>query len=180
MTPSFGVEFARARRPLRELGRPWRGRAAHHAGDGHLRAMRHSQAGPSIVSPHAARLWVQLYGEQNVFASFPGSKLYLLLQKELAISGVPPKRSLRQALLPLRLPPGDRACECGRERCRCGFGAIARSFASFFFECAFTPWRVSAICVSRPAGSSTSMGWRDDRTKMDISGARHRRRRSPW
>jgi hypothetical protein len=55
--------------------------------------------------PARARLWAQLYGEQIVFASFPGSKLYLLLQKELVASGVPARRSLRQALLPLSLPP---------------------------------------------------------------------------
>lgn len=55
--------------------------------------------------PAAARLWVALYGERSVFASFPGSKLYLLLQKELAVSGIPPKRSLRRALLPVSLPP---------------------------------------------------------------------------
>jgi hypothetical protein len=55
--------------------------------------------------PVCVRHWVQLYGERVVFASFPGSKLYLLLQKELAASGVPAKRSLRQALLPLSLPP---------------------------------------------------------------------------
>jgi hypothetical protein len=55
--------------------------------------------------PRCARLWVQLYGDQIVFASTPGSKLYLLLQKELAASGVPARRSLRQALLPLALPP---------------------------------------------------------------------------
>jgi hypothetical protein len=55
--------------------------------------------------PACARLWVQMYGAQVVFASAPGSKLYLLLQKELAISGLPAKRSLRQCLLPLSLPP---------------------------------------------------------------------------
>jgi hypothetical protein len=55
--------------------------------------------------PHAARLWVELYGSRSVFASFPGSKLYLLLQSELAPIGVPPKRTSRQVLLPLRLPP---------------------------------------------------------------------------
>jgi hypothetical protein len=55
--------------------------------------------------PPSARLWVQFYGERTVFASFPGSKLYLLLQKELAASSVPTKRSLRKALLPLSLPP---------------------------------------------------------------------------
>ena len=55
--------------------------------------------------PSYARLWVQFYGARAVYASFPGNKLYLLLQKELATSGIPAKRSLRQALLPLSLPP---------------------------------------------------------------------------
>jgi hypothetical protein len=52
-----------------------------------------------------ARLWVKLYGRRAVFGSFPGSKMYLLLQRELESAGVPAKRSLRQALLPSRLPP---------------------------------------------------------------------------
>lgn len=55
--------------------------------------------------PPSARLWVQSYAESTVFASFPGSKLYLLLQKELAASSIPTKRSLRKALLPISLPP---------------------------------------------------------------------------
>ncbi len=37
--------------------------------------------------PVAARLWVKLYGHHVVFAGFPGSKLYLLLQKELQEAG---------------------------------------------------------------------------------------------
>jgi hypothetical protein len=55
--------------------------------------------------PRSARLWVKLYGRRVVFESFPGSKLYLLLQSELKSAGVPARRSLRQALLPSRLPP---------------------------------------------------------------------------
>jgi hypothetical protein len=55
--------------------------------------------------PPAARLWIDLYGDATVLASFPGSKLHLLLQKEMQAVGVPAKRSLRQALLPNRWPP---------------------------------------------------------------------------
>ena len=55
--------------------------------------------------PPRVRLWVELYGRRAVLTSFPGNKLYLLLQRELASSGVPSKRSVRKALLPLRLPP---------------------------------------------------------------------------
>lgn len=54
--------------------------------------------------PDSARLWIELYGARSVFASFPGSKLYLLLQRELVPVGIPAKRTLRRALLPLRLP----------------------------------------------------------------------------
>ena len=55
--------------------------------------------------PQSAKLWVKLYGRRAVFENFPGNKLYLLLQRELESAGVPSKRSLRQALLPSRLPP---------------------------------------------------------------------------
>jgi hypothetical protein len=49
--------------------------------------------------------WVDRYGLRTALTSFPGSKLYLLLQKELSAAGMPSKRSLRQALLPRSLPP---------------------------------------------------------------------------
>jgi hypothetical protein len=55
--------------------------------------------------PRPARLWCQMYGDQAVLGSFPGSKLYLLLQKELEGKGIPSKRSVQQSLLPSRLPP---------------------------------------------------------------------------
>jgi len=55
--------------------------------------------------PAAASLWVDVYGSRTALGSFPGSKLYLLLQEELEVAGLPAKRSLRQSLLPRRLPP---------------------------------------------------------------------------
>jgi hypothetical protein len=56
------------------------------------------------LSP-AVRLWVKLYGRRAVFGDVPGSKLYLLLKRELepldqAASHLPWK-----ALVPRRLPP---------------------------------------------------------------------------
>lgn len=55
--------------------------------------------------PTPARLWVDLYGARAAFGDTPGTKLYLLLQRELESAGVRQKRSLRRALLPSRLPP---------------------------------------------------------------------------
>lgn len=55
--------------------------------------------------PEAASLWVRMYGSRAILTDFPGTKLYLLLQGELGLRDVRAKRSLRQALLPLRLPP---------------------------------------------------------------------------
>jgi hypothetical protein len=55
--------------------------------------------------PHSVRLWVEMYGRRVVLESFPGNKLYLLLQRELEAAGVPGKRPLRRTLLPTRLPP---------------------------------------------------------------------------
>ena len=63
--------------------------------------------------PAQARLWVNLYGRQFTLASFPGSKLYLLLEKELESERLVAKRLLRQALLPRHLPPAIAHAEEG-------------------------------------------------------------------
>lgn len=55
--------------------------------------------------PPSVTTWIEIYGRRRVFEDFPGSKLYLLLQREVESVGVPAKRSLRQFLLPLRMPP---------------------------------------------------------------------------
>jgi Uncharacterised nucleotidyltransferase len=55
--------------------------------------------------PPAVRLWVELYGRRTTFGKHPGTKLYLLLQKELEKAGVAGKRRVSNSLLPFRLPP---------------------------------------------------------------------------
>lgn len=55
--------------------------------------------------PRSVQLWVETYGHRAVLGSFPGSKLYLLLQEEIEASGLSSKRSIRQSLIPSGLPP---------------------------------------------------------------------------
>jgi hypothetical protein len=55
--------------------------------------------------PTGARFWIELHGHRSVFAGFRGTKLYLFLQRELEPAGIPATRTVRRALMPLRLPP---------------------------------------------------------------------------
>lgn len=55
------------------------------------------------LSP-AVRLWIEHYGHDCILAEPPGTKLYLLLQKELELEGVLPRQKLSTSLLPTRLP----------------------------------------------------------------------------
>ncbi len=55
--------------------------------------------------PASVRFWIQMYGHRAVLGSFPGSKLYLLLQRELETQGIRARRSIRQSLIPSGFPP---------------------------------------------------------------------------
>lgn len=55
--------------------------------------------------PPSAQLWVEFYGARAALRNFPGTKLYLLLRMEPQAVPAPRERSLRQFLIPLRLPP---------------------------------------------------------------------------
>lgn len=52
-----------------------------------------------------AQLWIEMYGHRAVLGSFPGTKLYLLLQHEIDDAEPLSQRSARRRLIPLRLPP---------------------------------------------------------------------------
>jgi hypothetical protein len=53
----------------------------------------------------SARLWIGLYASSVLLSDFPGSKLYLLLLRELVTDQQMWKRFSRQRLLPFHLPP---------------------------------------------------------------------------
>jgi hypothetical protein len=55
------------------------------------------------LSP-AIRLWVKRYGRDSVFAEPPGTKLYLLLRRELEREGILPQQKIMTSLLPAQLP----------------------------------------------------------------------------
>jgi hypothetical protein len=54
--------------------------------------------------PATASHWADRYAHRTALASFPGSKLYLLLQQEMKPIGLAAKRPSWKALLPQRLP----------------------------------------------------------------------------
>ena len=54
--------------------------------------------------PATAHLWADRYAHRIALASFPGSKLYLLLREEMKPMGLAAKRTLRQSLVPRTMP----------------------------------------------------------------------------
>ena len=55
--------------------------------------------------PAPVRLWTETIGPRCVYSSWPGTKLHLLLQRELSANNSAKQTSLRRALVPRRLPP---------------------------------------------------------------------------
>lgn len=54
--------------------------------------------------PVGTQRWLSMYGRRAVYGAPPGTKLYLLLQRELETGGIPFRRTLKSALLPRRMP----------------------------------------------------------------------------
>jgi hypothetical protein len=66
--------------------------------------------------PEGVVRWVNEYAERSVTAQFPGSKLYLLLERELTTDKKRFRRQRRSVLLPFRLPGSIAASAGPRER----------------------------------------------------------------
>ena len=81
--------------------------------------------------PPSVRLWIERYGEDVLFALFPGTKLYLLLQGVLSADEGVESQIRRKKLLPFHRPPKvviQRANKSPLSRLRQG-----RSELSYFF-----------------------------------------------
>jgi hypothetical protein len=57
------------------------------------------------VLPPSVCLWVDRYGRHTVFGKHPGTKFFLLLQKELESASNPERSAAKKSLWPSRLPP---------------------------------------------------------------------------
>jgi len=115
--------------------------------------------------PTNVRLWIDHYGSRAALAQFPGSKLYLLLQHELDSAGVPARRSLRRALLPLRLPPavapatGNETARTRLLRYRMQIRFLSLRLRFHFVEGLLYLWerlRWQRICASAARAASTA------------------------
>jgi hypothetical protein len=65
--------------------------------------------------PTPVRMWINRYGRQAVLTEFPGTKLYLLLEQELAADTPARRHTRRRKLLPVHLP-GKIAAPTNRHR----------------------------------------------------------------
>jgi protein involved in polysaccharide export with SLBB domain len=59
----------------------------------------------SAALPAGVRRWIEQFGARVTLGSFPGNKLYLLLQQELSAQSAPSRRTVRVSLIPNNLPP---------------------------------------------------------------------------
>jgi hypothetical protein len=78
--------------------------------------------------PEAVRLWVELYERDVLFTDFPGTKLYLLLQKVLHRNKADAASQRRRKLFPIHRPPSviHAASGDGIMLRMTGFGSQAR------------------------------------------------------
>jgi Uncharacterised nucleotidyltransferase len=83
--------------------------------------------------PNRVQLWLECYGRTIVLTEFPGTKLYLLLKKELSTERKSRNELARRRLLPLHRPP---------RVAYAGAGAISVRLRALADQCRFVLFRL--------------------------------------
>ena len=83
--------------------------------------------------PPPVRLWIERYGDDVLFALFPGSKRYLLLLEALSSGGDAQSHARRKKLLPLHRPPKV-ALQSGDESLLFRMRQLSSEINYFFFR----------------------------------------------
>jgi hypothetical protein len=102
--------------------------------------------------PASARLWVDLYGHRIAFGNHPGTKLYLLLLRELEAAGLNNKLPVAKSLVPVRLPPAVVRSSPGE--------AIRTRTARYFIQIRFVFSRARFHLVEGIRYAAESYRWR--------------------
>jgi hypothetical protein len=84
--------------------------------------------------PPFARLWIERYGDKVLFATFPGTKLYLLLDSALSGDKELQSETIRSKLLPLHRLPTLVSSGLQDESLSIRFKQLRRQVSYFFFR----------------------------------------------
>lgn len=100
--------------------------------------------------PASVALWIERYGDEVLLASFPGSKLYLILERELD-SSRKMSSTIRRRLLPMRTPARVTSAASG---------GVGERFRAFQFQLRYFLFRLRFHFVHTPRYLWEAWRWR--------------------
>jgi hypothetical protein len=112
----------------------------------------------SDTVPDFVRLWVKLHGRHVVLASFPGSKRYLLLQRELQEAGIRTKRSVTGSLIPRTFPPPVAPADANE--------SLSVRFSRYRTQISFILFRLRFHVVEGARYLRESSRWKRERSRV--------------